>query len=179
MTPNRKYAEKPFLNSPRPADEETFEGQRANNMFIERKKRGWSQKQMADMIGTTQATYSRIETGVVKHPKDKELLQKIAAIRGISEDKLFGKVRIRTGVKERKILRQKEAEREDLTSELDVWINYLTEYKTRIVAYDLKTMDRGLMSKAADELRNLKRYARVKSEALDKEIYRLIFPNDS
>ena len=68
---------------------------RANNMRIARLKRGLSQTDMAKLIGTTQPTYSRIETGFVTNPKDEELIPKIAKVLGMKPRHLRESVRLR------------------------------------------------------------------------------------
>lgn len=55
-----------------------------------RLRKGISQAQMADMVGTTQSTYSRIESGLIQQP-DEEILQPVADILGIPIDELFVK----------------------------------------------------------------------------------------
>jgi transcriptional regulator with XRE-family HTH domain len=48
-------------------------------MRIARRKKGLSQAQMADSVGTTQATYSRIESGVILQP-DEVILKRISEV---------------------------------------------------------------------------------------------------
>lgn len=55
-----------------------------------RLRKGISQAQMADKVGTTQSTYSRIESGFIQQP-DKEIVQRIADILGVPIDELFVK----------------------------------------------------------------------------------------
>jgi transcriptional regulator with XRE-family HTH domain len=48
-------------------------------MQIARLKRGLSQAQMAELVGTTQATYSRIESGFIRKP-DSVILKRISEV---------------------------------------------------------------------------------------------------
>ncbi|MFZ0926202.1 MAG: helix-turn-helix domain-containing protein [Halobacteriota archaeon] len=45
---------------------------------------------MARLVGTTQPTYSRIESGSIQQP-DEEIVRRIAEILGVSVDELFVK----------------------------------------------------------------------------------------
>ena len=49
---------------------------------------GLSQAQMADLAGTTQSTYSRIESGFIQKP-DEDILKRIAEILTVPADQLF------------------------------------------------------------------------------------------
>ena len=59
-------------------------------MIDARLRKGFSQEQMADQIGTTQSTYSRIESGFIQKP-DEEIVQRIADILEVPIDDLFVK----------------------------------------------------------------------------------------
>lgn len=52
---------------------------RANKMRAARLRKGYSQSQMARLVGTTQPTYSRIESGYTRQP-DEEILERVAQI---------------------------------------------------------------------------------------------------
>ena len=60
----------------------------ATEMQKARLKRGLSQAQMADSVGTTQATYSRIESGFIKHP-DLEILKRISEVLEVRKEDLL------------------------------------------------------------------------------------------
>jgi transcriptional regulator with XRE-family HTH domain len=47
-----------------------------------------SQAQMADLVGTTQSTYSRIESGLIQKP-DKEVLMRISEVLQISTEDIL------------------------------------------------------------------------------------------
>jgi transcriptional regulator with XRE-family HTH domain len=63
---------------PRKHDGDLASFEVANKMRVARLKRGLSQSQMAVLVDTSQPTYSRIESGLIAEPKDKEILQRIA-----------------------------------------------------------------------------------------------------
>ncbi len=60
----------------------------ATEMRIARRKKGLSQAQLADSVGTTQATYSRIESGFIKHP-DLEILKRISEVLEVRREDLL------------------------------------------------------------------------------------------
>jgi transcriptional regulator with XRE-family HTH domain len=60
----------------------------ANKMRAARLKRGLSQSDMARLVGTSQPTYSRIESGFIQKP-DEEILKRIAESLKIRIDDLF------------------------------------------------------------------------------------------
>jgi transcriptional regulator with XRE-family HTH domain len=59
-------------------------------MRTARQKKGVSQEQMARFVGTTQPTYSRIESGSIQQP-DAEIVRRIAEILGVPANELFVK----------------------------------------------------------------------------------------
>lgn len=61
---------------------------RATEMRVARLKLGLNQEQLAHLAGTTQPTYSRIESGYTRQP-DEELVQRIAEILEVPIDDLF------------------------------------------------------------------------------------------
>ena len=63
---------------------------KTNEMRDARKRKGFSQEQMAHKVGTTQSTYSRIESGFIERPNN-EIVQRIADILEIPFDDLFVK----------------------------------------------------------------------------------------
>jgi transcriptional regulator with XRE-family HTH domain len=63
---------------------------KTNEMRDARVRKGISQEQMAQQIGTTQSTYSRIESGFIQQP-DKEIIQHIGEILDVPIDDLFVK----------------------------------------------------------------------------------------
>ena len=63
---------------------------KTNEMRDARKRKGFSQEQMAHKVGTTQSTYSRIESGFLQQP-DEEIVQRIADILEVPIDDLFVK----------------------------------------------------------------------------------------
>lgn len=74
----------------------------ATEMRIARRKKGLSQAQMADSVGTTQATYSRIESGFIKQP-DQELLKRILQVlevrkEGVPASELFAALSPKKGL---------------------------------------------------------------------------------
>ncbi len=63
-------------------------------MRLARLKRGISQREMANALGVTQATYSRTEAGVNRATD--ENLHKISEILGVPVRRLFEKTRVDT-----------------------------------------------------------------------------------
>jgi transcriptional regulator with XRE-family HTH domain len=57
-------------------------------MRIARRKKGLSQAQMANLVGTTQATYSRIESGFIKQP-DQEILKRISEVLEVRKEDML------------------------------------------------------------------------------------------
>jgi transcriptional regulator with XRE-family HTH domain len=57
-------------------------------MLRARRRKGFSQEYVACKAGTTQPTYSRIESGFIQHP-DKDIVQRIADILEVPLDELF------------------------------------------------------------------------------------------
>jgi len=53
-----------------------------------RKKKGFSQEYVARVAGTTQPTYSRIESGFIQQP-EKEIVQRIAEVLEVPIDQLY------------------------------------------------------------------------------------------
>ena len=79
---------KPDFNRDRQA---AFIGRdKTKKMRDARVRKGISQEQMAQQIGTTQSTYSRIESGFIQKP-DEEIVQRIADILEVPIDDLFVK----------------------------------------------------------------------------------------
>lgn len=77
---------KPDFNRDRQA---AFIGRgKTKKMRDARVRKGISQEQMAQQIGTTQSTYSRIESGFIQQP-DKEIIQRIGEILDVPIDDLF------------------------------------------------------------------------------------------
>jgi len=66
----------------------------SSNMRIARLKRGLSQSQMARLVGTSQPTYSRIESGETREPKDEEIIDRIAIVLNMKKRRLREKARI-------------------------------------------------------------------------------------
>ena len=60
----------------------------ATKMRVARLKRGLSQAQMADLVGTTQATYSRIESGFIRQP-DSVILKHISEVLEVGGEDLL------------------------------------------------------------------------------------------
>ena len=60
----------------------------AAQMRTARRKKGLSQAQMADLVGTTQATYSRIESGFIRQP-DSVILKHISEVLEVPRENLL------------------------------------------------------------------------------------------
>jgi transcriptional regulator with XRE-family HTH domain len=61
---------------------------RATKMRVARLKLGLNQEQLAHLAGTTQPTYSRIESGYTRQP-DEEILERVAQILEVPKNRLF------------------------------------------------------------------------------------------
>jgi putative transcriptional regulator len=62
------------------------------NMKIARIKRGLKQQEVADAVGVTQATYSRMENGVTR--PDYDVLVKISKVLGVSVNRLTARAKL-------------------------------------------------------------------------------------
>ncbi|MGZ4848930.1 MAG: helix-turn-helix domain-containing protein [Halobacteriota archaeon] len=112
----------------------TKEVKGVNAMKFARCQRGLSQREIADMLGVTQATYSRTESGLTE--PSTELRKKISDILGIPQYSLFEEVEItsETGVgKKRAELAPKDIPDmiRELKSLLDEGLITHTEFETK------------------------------------------------
>lgn len=74
-------------------DDMRYEILKYENIRSLRIDRGYTQKQIADVLGISQNTYSQYEIGVLNYPVD--AINKLADFYGVSTDYLFGRTTLK------------------------------------------------------------------------------------
>ncbi len=75
-------------------DEMRYDIMRFENIRSLRIDSGYTQKQIAEVLGISQNTYSQYEIGVLNYPVD--ALLKLADLYGVSVDYLLGRTNVKT-----------------------------------------------------------------------------------
>ena len=71
-----------------------YEMMRFENIRSLRIDKGYTQRQIAEVLGISQNTYSQYEVGVLNYPVD--ALLKLADLYGVSVDYLLGRTNVKT-----------------------------------------------------------------------------------